>query len=41
MVRAYGEPKPLGADPLQALTAHAADLKTRAAQLSADTQSVE
>lgn len=39
MVRAYGEPKPLGADPLQALAALAADLKTRAAQLSADTQS--
>ena len=39
MVRAYSEPKPLGADPLQALTALAADLKTRAAQLSADTQS--
>ncbi|MCW5725739.1 MAG: AAA family ATPase [Maricaulaceae bacterium] len=39
MVRAYGEPRPLGADPLQALTAHATDLKTRAAQLSADTQS--
>lgn len=39
MVRAYGEPKPLGADPLQALTAVATDLKTRAAQLSADTQS--
>ena len=39
MVKAYGEPKPLGADPLQALTALAADLKTRAAQLSADTQS--
>lgn len=39
MVRAYGEPKSLGADPLQALTALAADLKTRAAQLSADTQS--
>ena len=39
MVRAYGEPKPLGADPLQALTVLAADLKTRAAQLSADTQS--
>ena len=39
MVRAYGEPKPLGADPLQALTALATDLKTRAAQLSADTQS--
>jgi hypothetical protein len=39
MVRAYGEPKSLGADPLQALTAFAADLKTRAAQLSADTQS--
>ncbi|KQT23087.1 MULTISPECIES: AAA family ATPase [unclassified Bradyrhizobium] len=39
MVRAYGEPKPLGADPLQALTILAADLKRRAAQLSADTQS--
>lgn len=39
MVRAYGEPKPLGADPLQALATLAADLKTRAAQLSADTQS--
>lgn len=39
MVRAYGEPKPLGADPLQALSTLAADLKTRAAQLSADTQS--
>lgn len=39
MVRAYDEPKPLGADPLQALAALAADLKTRAAQLSADTQS--
>lgn len=39
MVRAYGEPKPLGADPVQALTALAADLQRRAAQLSADTQS--
>lgn len=39
MVRAYGEPKPLGADPLKALAALAADLKTRATQLSADTQS--
>lgn len=39
MVRAYGEPKPLGVDPLQALTTIATDLKTRAAQLSADTQS--
>ncbi|RUV01780.1 hypothetical protein EOA79_18560 [Mesorhizobium sp. M1A.F.Ca.IN.020.03.2.1] len=39
MVRAYGEPKPLSADPLQALAALATDLKTRAAQLSADTQS--
>lgn len=39
MIRAYGEPKPLGADPLQALSALATDLKTRAAQLSADTQS--
>lgn len=38
-VRAYGEPKPLGADPLQVLTALATDLKTRAAPLSADTQS--
>lgn len=39
MVRGYGEPKPVGADPLQALKALAADLKTRASQLSADTQS--
>ncbi len=39
MVKAYGEPKPLGADPLQALAALAADLKTRSAQLSADAQS--
>lgn len=39
MVRAYEEPKPLGADPLNALTALAADLKTRAGQLSADSQS--
>lgn len=39
LVRAYGEPKPLGTDLLQALAAHALDLKTRAAQLSADTQS--
>jgi energy-coupling factor transporter ATP-binding protein EcfA2 len=39
MVRAYGEPKPLGADPLEALATLAADLKTRAAQVSADTQS--
>lgn len=39
MVRAYGEPKPHSADPVQALTALATDLKTRAAQLSADTQS--
>lgn len=39
MVRAYSEPKPLGADPLQALSTLAFDLKTRAAQLSADTQS--
>lgn len=39
MGRAYGEPKPLGADPLQSLSTLAADLKTRAAQLSADTQS--
>ena len=41
MVRVNGEPKPLGANPLQALTALATDLKTRAAQLSADTQSDE
>jgi len=39
MVRAYGEPKPLGVDPLQTLTTLGADLKTRAAQLSSDTQS--
>lgn len=39
MIRAYGEPKPLGVDPLPALTVLAADLKTRATQLSADTQS--
>lgn len=41
MVSAYAEPKPLGADPLQALAALAADLRTRAAQLSADTQSAD
>ncbi|MEZ0018207.1 AAA family ATPase [Sinorhizobium fredii] len=41
MLRACGEPKPLGADPLQSLATVAADLKTRAAQLSADTQSDE
>lgn len=39
MVRAYGEPKPLRTDPLSALATHALDLKTRTAQLSADTQS--
>jgi energy-coupling factor transporter ATP-binding protein EcfA2 len=39
MVRAYGEPKPLGAAPLQVLSTLATDLRTRAAQLSADTQS--
>jgi energy-coupling factor transporter ATP-binding protein EcfA2 len=39
MVREYSEPQPLGADPLQVLATLAADLKTRAAQLSADTQS--
>ncbi|ABA03534.1 hypothetical protein Nwi_0267 [Nitrobacter winogradskyi Nb-255] len=39
MLRAYGAPKPLGTDPLPALSNLAADLKTRAAQLSADTQS--
>ena len=41
MIRGYGEPKPLGADPLQSLATLAADLTTRAAQLSADTQSDE
>lgn len=41
MVRGYGEPNPLGADPLQALGSRAADLKTRAMQLSADAQSDE
>lgn len=41
MVAGYNEPKPLGADPLQELADLAADLKTRAAQLSADTQSDE
>lgn len=39
MLRANGEPKPLRGDPLQALAALAVELKTRAAQLSADTQS--
>lgn len=39
MIRAHGEPKPLGADPIRALIALASDLKTRAAQLSADTES--
>lgn len=39
IVRAYGEPRLPGADPLPALAAHALDLKTRAAQLSADTES--
>lgn len=39
LVRAYAEPNPLGADPLHAIATYAADLKTRAAQLSADTQS--
>lgn len=39
MVRAYREPKPLGADPLPALADHALDLKTRATQLSADARS--
>ena len=41
MVRGYSEPEPLGADPLQALATLATDLKTRATQLSADTQSDE
>lgn len=39
MIRAQAEPKPLSADPIQALVDLAADLKTRAAQLSADTES--
>ncbi|HMS82662.1 MAG TPA: AAA family ATPase [Nitrospira sp.] len=39
MIRAYGEPKPLGTDPSVALITLAADLKMRAAQLSADTES--
>lgn len=39
MVRAHDEPKLLGADPFQALAALIDDLKTRSAQLSADTQS--
>jgi energy-coupling factor transporter ATP-binding protein EcfA2 len=39
MIRGNSEPKPLGADPLQALSTVASDLKARAAQLSADTQS--
>lgn len=41
MVADYAEPKSLSADPLQALADHAADLKTRASQLSADAQSDE
>lgn len=41
MLRDCKEPSPLGVDPLQALATLAADLKTRAAQLSADTQSDE
>lgn len=41
MLRDCKEPNPLGANPLQALATLAADLKTRAAQLSADTQSDE
>ncbi|MCC8429885.1 AAA family ATPase [Reyranella aquatilis] len=41
MVKARAEPKQLGADPLPALAIVATDLKTRAAQLSADTQSDE
>lgn len=39
MIRGYKEPKPLGIDPLPCLVNLADDLKTRAAQLSADTQS--
>jgi energy-coupling factor transporter ATP-binding protein EcfA2 len=41
MVRAHAEPRPLDADPLDALLALTTDLKTRAAQLSADTESDE
>jgi energy-coupling factor transporter ATP-binding protein EcfA2 len=41
MVRAYIEPQLIVTDPLPALVTLAADLKTRAAQLSADTQSDE
>lgn len=41
MVAGYAEPQPLSADPLQALADHAADLKSRASQLSADAQSDE
>ncbi len=39
MIRSHDEPIVVSADPLQALLAVATDLKTRAAQLSADTQS--
>lgn len=39
MIRSHDEPIAVSADPLQALLAVATDLKTRAAQLSADTQS--
>lgn len=39
MLRAYSQPKPVGADPTNALAVIAADLKKRVAQLSADTQS--
>lgn len=39
MVMAYGEPSPISVEPLPALAAQALDLKTRATQLSADTQS--
>jgi energy-coupling factor transporter ATP-binding protein EcfA2 len=39
MIRAHAEPKPPGVNPIQALVALATDLKTRAAQLSADTES--
>ncbi len=41
MLRDCKEPSPFGVDPLQALATLAADLKTRAAQLSADTESDE
>lgn len=38
MIRAHAEPKPLGVDPIQALVALAADLKTRAARFIKERQ---